>query len=332
MRVTDALRAGAATWRRRLLGSGAILLYHRVTAVPRDPQLLCVHPQRFRAQMELLRNAFIPLPLPEMVRLAKRGLLPRRSVAVTFDDGYHDNLHEALPALTEFGIPATFFVAGNASVRAEPFYWDALENVFLHAGPLPACLRVRASGTTHEWRLTHDDAAPAEDGVVTRHALYQAVCRAVRPLGRDQRSALLASLHAWAGITPCPRPSHRALTDEEIRILAAAPGVEIGAHTVDHLWLAAHTRDVQREQVDNSRRALEQLLGQPVSSFAYPYGAPTSYSAATIDVVRSAGFQRACANVPRRVERCSDVMQLPRYLVRDVTAETLRTQMEASMP
>jgi peptidoglycan/xylan/chitin deacetylase (PgdA/CDA1 family) len=71
-------------------------------------------------------------------------------------------------------------------------------------------------------------------------------------------------------------------------------GVQIGAHTVAHSILARLSDDEARQQIGDSKRFLEDLLGEPVGLFAYPNGKPgEDYSPATVEVVRSLGFDAA---------------------------------------
>jgi len=88
-----------------------VLTYHRVN--DRHPHdRLTVHPDAFAAQMEALAASGRPVVSLRETLPALRGAapLPSRSVALTFDDGYADNLAHALPILSRFGFPATFFV------------------------------------------------------------------------------------------------------------------------------------------------------------------------------------------------------------------------------
>src|SRR5689334_13405974 len=85
--------------RDRISGRGLVLCYHRVAELDSDPQLLAVAPQRFRDHVELLAQRWSPLPFEDMV--AQRDRLRRGSVAITFDDGYADNLHAAAPILEQ---------------------------------------------------------------------------------------------------------------------------------------------------------------------------------------------------------------------------------------
>jgi peptidoglycan/xylan/chitin deacetylase (PgdA/CDA1 family) len=92
---------------------------------------------------------------------------------------------------------------------------------------------------------------------------------------------------------------------------------DVAAHTVHHPSLAALDPACQRQEVARSKRRLEELVGRRVAAFSYPYGGPTDYSRITVDAVRAAGFDVACANVEGRVGPRSDVFQLPRMIVRD---------------
>jgi peptidoglycan/xylan/chitin deacetylase (PgdA/CDA1 family) len=79
------------------------------------------------------------------------------------------------------------------------------------------------------------------------------------------------------------------MTADELRDLAAA-GVEIGAHTVTHPDLSElGYEDCLREMAD-SRAELQQISGQPVSTFAYPF---CKYGDDAVRAARDAGFDAA---------------------------------------
>src|ERR1051326_1174335 len=86
----------------------SVVLFHRVTdEIPRDG--LTVPTRWFRDFCALMRDRFHVVPLSELHRLLMDGLTPpMRTVAITFDDCYRDNLFAAR-VLAEHGLPATFF-------------------------------------------------------------------------------------------------------------------------------------------------------------------------------------------------------------------------------
>ncbi len=100
--------------RRRVLSAQprpAILMYHRIGTPAVDPWGLAVSPKHFDEQLAVLCRTRVVLSLPDLVSRLERGTLPANAAAVTFDDGYADNLSEASPRLLEAGVPATLFVA-----------------------------------------------------------------------------------------------------------------------------------------------------------------------------------------------------------------------------
>jgi peptidoglycan/xylan/chitin deacetylase (PgdA/CDA1 family) len=110
--------------RYRLVGGRlAILLFHRVTdEVPEDG--LTVGTERFRAMCRMLRRSFRVVPLAEAFQLLRAGAtLPPRTVAITFDDCYRDNL-DAGHILAEQRLPACFFIPTGFVGTDRRFEWD----------------------------------------------------------------------------------------------------------------------------------------------------------------------------------------------------------------
>lgn len=85
-----------------------ILMYHRVDRAGRDRWHLCVSPENFEAHLRSLTRNFTPVGLAELGERIQTNRLEHGMVAVTFDDGYRDNLTLAMPRLKKLGIPATF--------------------------------------------------------------------------------------------------------------------------------------------------------------------------------------------------------------------------------
>lgn len=77
----------------------------------------------------------------------------------------------------------------------------------------------------------------------------------------------------------------------QVRDMHAA-GMEIGSHTRTHADLNKTRHDVLQDEIEGAKHDLEDLLGTPVNSFAYPYG---RYNDAARDAVRDAGYRSACS-------------------------------------
>ncbi len=91
----------------RVRPRGVVLLYHRVSAEP-DVHGLAIAPAELARQLEHVRDTCSVMPLDALLRTPPEQL-PERPVALTFDDGYLDNLTAAAPLLSNYGMPAMFF-------------------------------------------------------------------------------------------------------------------------------------------------------------------------------------------------------------------------------
>lgn len=116
--------------------------------------------------------------------------------------------------------------------------------------------------------------------------------------------------------------AHRPMTVAELRQLASSTLVEIGGHTQSHPRLALADIEAQRREILGCRTALEEVLGAPVRTFAYPFGEPrTHYTDDTVTAVRNAGFDTAFTTRPSFVGRDSDAFQLPRFVMLDAVSD-----------
>jgi peptidoglycan/xylan/chitin deacetylase (PgdA/CDA1 family) len=111
-------------WAARKTLPAAVLLFHRVTDdIPEDG--ITVSERTFRVMVENLARHYRPISLSALLGHFERGeMWPSRTVVVTFDDGYRDNYEHAAPILTEFGVPATFFVTTDAIGSERVMPWD----------------------------------------------------------------------------------------------------------------------------------------------------------------------------------------------------------------
>jgi peptidoglycan/xylan/chitin deacetylase (PgdA/CDA1 family) len=302
--------------------AGVALLYHRVAEPASDPFQLCVSPRQFAEHMDVLSRNYLPVRLDELGDSPRPGRTP---VAVTFDDGYADNLHAALPVLERYGIPATFFITTGCISAAEEFWWDELDRLVSSAGTVPPGLEVRLAGAVHTWTLADRSGGSQQPGAQWSiagaklpSALHRAAVELVplfRRANHTQRQELIEQLRRQLSVPPAVRPSHRTLTTDELVALARSPLADIGAHTLTHPVLAHRTESEQRAELLGCRTVLRELTGCPIAAFAYPHGRPTTdYTPETVRLVREAGYDTAWTTVPAPLT-AGDPWQRPRFIV-----------------
>lgn len=326
------LRRAAGRARRYLEKRVLILLYHRVAESDLDPWALTVTPDHFAEHLQVMREYGRVMTLDGLSAGVASGNLPRRSIVVTFDDGYADNLANAKPLLERYDVPATVFITTGYLGKDREYWWDELERLLLLPTQLPDTLTLSVNGSQSSWQLgkTADDARPSSDAgwrawsrnsPSPRHSLYRSLWQMMHAMHESERSQIRNDLLKWAGAIASARPTHRPLSVEQTLELADGGLVDVGCHTVTHSRLSALSVSEQREEIHGSKVRLEEILNRPVKLFAYPYGGESDYTFETATLVQDEGFDCGCATAPGVVGRNSERFRLPRVQVDDIDGE-----------
>lgn len=300
---------------------GLILMYHRVTDIECDPWELCVSPSHFAEHLQVLQKFGSVVRLQQLNQTLKNNLRPNRQIAVTFDDGYVDNLHNAKPLLEKYEIPATMFLTTGYIEQKREFWWDELERILLQPGTLPEVLSLNVNGTHHQWELdttadyntqSKKSSVLEQDKPNSRYSVYYSLYQLLYPLSTIERSHLLDQLLDDAGCETILRPTHRMMTLEEISSIQPTSIIEVGGHTVTHPFLSTLPYAAQQKEIQENKVQLEEICGHSIESFAYPHG---NYNTQTSQIVREVGFSCACTTVGNTVRKNSSSFELPRFAV-----------------
>ena len=224
--------------------------------------------------MRHLAGLYRVLTLAELQACVDIADLPEPGVAVTFDDGYLDNLTTASPILLDHGIPATFFLTTRGLDAPREYWWDTMAR--------SEDLRTDESRGFHQ-RVMHSSLS--------------------------ERDSLLGSrARTWSA----GRSDARPMVEREVMDLASRPGHDVGAHTVNHLYLPRQDASVMSQELLESRRRLESMLRRPIQALAYPFG---GVDHAVRQVAGQSGFACAVTVESRLVREGDDPLLLPRVTV-----------------
>jgi peptidoglycan/xylan/chitin deacetylase (PgdA/CDA1 family) len=257
-----------------------ILSYHRVND-ERDPFFPSLPTEVFERQMAFVADTYVVLPLEELVERMDRDRVPRNALAITFDDGFRDNLTHAAPVLARYGLPATVFLATGVIGTGEALWFDRLALAFkltrvgvYHApwgsGERLGTVEERLAGLGRT--LRHLKSVPDEE----RRRGVEAVLGA---LGVREAGAFKSLMLSW----------------DDVHALTGL-GVAIGAHTVSHPILARLDPEGARAEIEGSRDMIAAACGRRPRAFAYPNGRPEDCGGAA-RIVREAGFSCAVTTV-----------------------------------
>jgi len=274
----------------------SILIYHQV--LERKDPLRPSEPSvaEFTRQMQLVSRYLHPLPLARAVELLQAGRLPGNAVAITFDDGYCNNLQRAAPVLARLGIPATFFVTTGFMHGA--MWNDQLIELVRHC-----------QGRT----LDLDRLAQAPVVLDSTAACLQAIQNLLGQLKHrpwQERRELATALLGDHGLRPLQGLMMDAPQIRELHRL----GFEIGGHTHDHPILAVQSAAEQRDQIAINKEQLEVIIGEPLRGFAYPNGRPhADFNDESVSAVRELGFRYAVTTAKGVSRPNTDPCRLHRF-------------------
>ncbi|MBV9078939.1 MAG: polysaccharide deacetylase family protein [Methylobacteriaceae bacterium] len=289
-------------------GCGVALMFHHVR--PERPDafrpnaLLEVTPGYLDLVLQILRQSGIGVIALDEVpsRLAAGG--PPFAV-LTFDDGLRDNLEHALPILERHGAPWTLFITTDYANGTGRLWWIELEEILRRAD----ALELRGEdGRLRRW--------PARDAAEKNEAFGGIYA----DLRAGPESRLRDTLAAWGDEVGLDRDAlvrSLCMGWDELRALAARPGVTIGAHTLTHPMLAKHPAEVARREMAESRAILEARLGTSVRHLAYPVGDPGSAGPREFALARDLGFVTAVTTRPGHLfrEHRAHLTALPRVSI-----------------
>jgi peptidoglycan/xylan/chitin deacetylase (PgdA/CDA1 family) len=252
-RVRNLLKNGAAfagNWLLRMTAAkaGAVVVYHEVSERHGDPASELVPPMGrafFERQLAHLKRRYRPVrasELMEAVETRRRG--GRFPVSITFDDDLPSHVAISAPALTEAGVPASFFLTGASLHQPHRFWWERLQDAARQGVDIHLLANI-------------------PDRTATIHDVADSIER-MAPAARDAIDSQLAGLVG-------PDPEDGGLRTKDVASLVGA-GFELGFHTRRHYRLTTLDSDALSEAMREGREELERLAGRRLNAIAYPHG------------------------------------------------------------
>lgn len=210
----------------------------------------------FEQQMSMLAELRCVRRLDRVADQLANGLFnDGPSVSITFDDGLADNVMLALPILQRYGLAATFFLTTGIMDRGDLFpndkiriLRDAQQRGRLKMSLPPVCERLLSQPGYYK---------------ATSHNEY-----------REQLDELWAAAHVR--VDPSAIEACRVMRWDEARLLRDA-GMDVGAHTVNHVILSRESNDVRQFEIVESIRRVRAEMRRDRVPFAYPNGQPTDF-------------------------------------------------------
>lgn len=267
-------------------GIGVILMLHRVTDAPPGAlgvnRHLAITPgflDRLIADMTAAGYEFVTLD--EAVKRIRAGGGSREFAVITADDGFRDNLTEALPVFEKHATPFIVYIAPGLMNGTADLWWEVLEQVVLARD----ALQVEAPAGREAL-----DGSSFEAKRAAWARLHDLLCKELPEEGRHDA---LRRIAAPTGIDPDAVREKLLMSWDEVRRVAAHPLCTIGAHTVDHFMLKRLPRERALSEMADAATMIEARIGMRPRHMAYPYGYPAAVGPREVELAAEAGFQSA---------------------------------------
>lgn len=306
----------SSLWAPFLGGRALILMFHRFSSGDH------YSPTLFHRCLGYLRSRrYAIMDLEALLRAGLEGrLLPRRTVALTFDDGYQDQFDVALPLLAEFDAPATFFLASGFTDGHLWMWWDQIEYLVHHASR--PTLNLILGGRPARYDLSPGGSRTEVVNQLVDH------CKGVSN-GELQETVRALAAAAECELPATPPPEYRGLTWEEARI-AERFGVRFGPATVSHPILSRVDDATAEYEITQSWRRVKEELADPTPIFGYPNGKPGDFGPREMQLCARAGLLGAVSAEHRYLLPQSlsagpgAAFALPRFSAPETFAEMVR--------
>ena len=261
--------------------NAVLVVYHSINEYHEDrirvPNI--VTPIVFEAQIQHLASTAHIITLQKYLDHIEAGKpLLNKSIVVTFDDGYKDNLTIAAPILRKYGVPATFFIA-TGYIGTDKMKWEDQLSCLIRRSKVEV-VSLSLPSTDVSFNIASDkDKFKAIDTLVN----------IIGHLNQTERLQILEELRGQVKMK-CGGQADIMMTWDDVRQLADTPGFSIGSHTVTHQHLTRIPLDDVIFEVTSSKEQLEDEIGCPATLFSYPYG---DFNHDVTTALQSAGYKSA---------------------------------------
>lgn len=290
-------------------GMGSILTLHRVVSNAQETLIeqnldLEVTEQALKDLIERFEgNGYEFISIEELYqRLIHQKTKHRRSIVLTFDDGYKDNLTLAYPILKRKKIPFCLYVTTDFPNAKARLWWYALEGLILSQKQI----NFDFNGGSYLWKLN----TPKERNTAFNEIKCLLLANSSHQEEIFSKLGLKTDIFFQLSQKLC-------LSWDEIKKLAEDPLVTIGAHTTTHRRLSALTEAELQFEIQNSKSELEKKLGINIIHFSYPFGDRDSCGPREFKAVEAAGFKTAVTSREGNIQyrHKENNYTLPRFLV-----------------
>jgi peptidoglycan/xylan/chitin deacetylase (PgdA/CDA1 family) len=263
----------------RSFAAGSILniMYHGVTHENSNyfsPRHISC--DQFENHLKYFSKEFDVISISEAFEYMKSNYKPKRkTLTISFDDGYRNNLHNALPLLEKYNMKATFFVSGvcTEEMKIRALWTDIISCLkYFHKDQI-----IELGDNRFENFIDVESKTSLGD--------FLSTC-GVSDLEANL-NYLISAYNIEKDLNSLPEDLWKILDQDELKELSASGIAEIGSHCHSHHNLVSIGFSDASRELQLSKDSLQRVTGLEIRSVAYPFG---SYNTAIKDEAEKQGY------------------------------------------
>ncbi len=294
-------------------GMGAIFMLHHVCNPVEKPfspnRHLSASPEFLDVMIsQLKRRGFLFVSMDEVAERLKNPdeyTDAQPFLSFTLDDGYLDNLENAVPVFRKHQVPYALYVSPGLIEGQATLWWEDLERVIADRDNIFVDLQ---SGIA-EFDLSSISKK--------RTAFYELIQYLLHQVDEEAQRRIVSDLATYYGVDPKGHVASQIMTWRHVNELSRDPLCTLGAHTINHYALSKLDDEKAVFEMRQSAEILKSETGITPAHFAYPYGFPSAASTREFNLAGQCDFQTAVTTRHGMLYREHDkhMMALPRVSI-----------------
>ena len=200
--------------------------------------------------------------------------------ALTFDDGYADNLHAALPVCQRNQVPMMTYVTTGFVQRKHVAWWHLIEHLIAHYPSIEITLDTKST--------RFDCHSPAD-----KQTAFDVLTRYLTHASAAARTTVIDELCQRYGSDARDYAENLFMTETELQAFSQKAYAQVGVHGISHCAFASLTATELEQELQESAAWLAAVSGTTPRHLAYPYGSPGTVTTRDFDLAKQQGFTTA---------------------------------------
>ncbi len=275
----------------------SILYYHHV--FPQKESYHCedLCEKEFEQQIKFLKQHFNIIPIEKALDLQKKGWLPPKALAISFDDGYQDNYTIAAPILKKNNCPATFFISTQG-----------VEQTYLWNDIVEQAIKTTKSATVPANIIGKELVINSKSEKISA---FHCLVNKLKFMSNDIRSKQIIELTQALNVKEFSPTMMSKIQISDLH----KQGFTIGAHTHSHTILTTESDKNSYQELVKNKKQLEKITNSPITLLAFPNGLyGRDFNQTHCDIAKKIGFKAAFSTNDGGAIQATLPYQVPRFM------------------